>query len=229
MNLMERIELDSAKREILILKKYIRGVRAPKKEKEQLGVWSNVPRSEVKAMETVYEPAELHEMTGISEKVIENLIMEHKIGAAIEMDFEQFMLLATVSEVRKYFKIKIDLPAAWKKAAKLWRLEAENIEEKVEKRLLDAPELRDFYKGILLESQHQDRRWGPDHDKGKSPEDWLWLVAFLATKATQAARYGDWDKYLHHIVTTAAALYNWHKRALRMTGDKAKAVRNALG
>jgi len=79
--------------------------------------------------------------------------------------------------------------------------------------LIDNPEINDFIKGVKLEATHQIKRWGPDHDDLKTPEDWLWVIALLTTKATQAARYGDKDKYLHHIITCAAACLNWHKKA----------------
>lgn len=78
---------------------------------------------------------------------------------------------------------------------------------------LNTPELHDFVNGAVAEAQHQRERWGTDHDEGKTPLDWLWLVAYLCTKATQAERYGDTDKYLHHIITAAAALANWHSHA----------------
>lgn len=75
---------------------------------------------------------------------------------------------------------------------------------------LNAPELQDFVAGAVREAAHQRRRWPEGHDAGKTPEDWLWLVAHLATKAVSAYRYGDRAKYVHHIVTTAAACANWH-------------------
>ena len=79
---------------------------------------------------------------------------------------------------------------------------------------LNAPELHSFRDAVVLEAAHQRERWGTDHDGGKQPEDWLWLVAYLATKAGQAHRYGDREKYLHHIVTCGAACANWHAHAL---------------
>jgi hypothetical protein len=79
---------------------------------------------------------------------------------------------------------------------------------------VNSPETLDFLEGVRLEAVHQQERWGTDGDKGKTPEDWMWLVAFLSTKATQAARYKDRPKYLHHIITTAAVLLNWHAYAL---------------
>jgi hypothetical protein len=76
--------------------------------------------------------------------------------------------------------------------------------------LLNTPELEDFAKGVVSEAQHQRARWGSEHDAGKTASDWYWLVAYLATKAHQAIVYGDSAKALHHLITTAAALANWH-------------------
>ena len=81
---------------------------------------------------------------------------------------------------------------------------------KAKAEVLNHPEISNFVKGVIIEAQHQRERWGSEHDGGKSPEDWLWLIAYLATKATQANRYGDQEKYLHHIITAAAACANWH-------------------
>lgn len=75
---------------------------------------------------------------------------------------------------------------------------------------LNAPELHSFRDAVVLEAAHQRQRWGTDHDEGKDVDDWLWLVAYLATKASQAHRYGDGEKCLHHIITCAAACANWH-------------------
>jgi hypothetical protein len=79
--------------------------------------------------------------------------------------------------------------------------------------LLNAPIIDDFLEGVRFEAAHQQQRWGVDHDGGKSPEEWLWLVAYLCTKATQAARYGDAEKHRHHVITAGAALLNWHRHA----------------
>lgn len=75
---------------------------------------------------------------------------------------------------------------------------------------VNRPEIENFLQGAILEAAHQKARWGNDHDKLKTPEDWLWLVAYLTTKATQAARYGDEAKFRHHLVTGAAVFANWH-------------------
>ncbi|MDT0618443.1 hypothetical protein RM531_08135 [Salinisphaera sp. P385] len=76
--------------------------------------------------------------------------------------------------------------------------------------LLHTPELIDFREAVLRETAHQRERWPGGHDENKSADEWLWLIAHLATKASQAARYGDQDKCQHHIITTAAACANWH-------------------
>lgn len=76
--------------------------------------------------------------------------------------------------------------------------------------LLDTPEVEDFDKAVPLEAAHQVQRWGTAHDDGKAPEDWFWLVGYLAGKALAAWRAGDLDKAKHHCVSAAAALRNWH-------------------
>lgn len=91
------------------------------------------------------------------------------------------------------------------------RLEAEL---KAAQALLNAPELHDFASGVTLEAAHQRQRWGADHDAGKAPEDWFWLLGFLGGKALHAAKAGDRDKALHHTISTAAALANWHAALL---------------
>lgn len=76
--------------------------------------------------------------------------------------------------------------------------------------LLNTPELHDFARGVVLEAQHQRERWGSDHDAGKGPLDWFWLIGYLAQKSAHAAIAGDREKALHHTISTAAALANWH-------------------
>lgn len=78
------------------------------------------------------------------------------------------------------------------------------------KALLNTPELADFVKGVMLEAPHQRERWGSDHDVGKGPLDWFWLIGYLAQKAAFAHIAGDTEKALHHTISTAAALANWH-------------------
>ena len=74
----------------------------------------------------------------------------------------------------------------------------------------DTPHVSDFLEAVKLEAAHQRERWGSDHDAGKTPFDWFWLIGYLAQKAADAATRGDAFKALHHTISTAAALANWH-------------------
>ena len=78
------------------------------------------------------------------------------------------------------------------------------------KDLINAPELDNFLRAVHIEAIHQIEKWGSSIDRAKRAADWFWLVGYLAGKALHAAIGGDRDKALHHCVSTAAALYNWH-------------------
>lgn len=94
----------------------------------------------------------------------------------------------------------------------LLRSKAENLASRVKilEAALNTPELHDFATGVVSEAQHQRVRWGSDHDAGKQPEDWFWLLGYLAGKALKAHASGDTEKALHHTISSAAALANWH-------------------
>lgn len=77
-------------------------------------------------------------------------------------------------------------------------------------RLLNTPELYRFAQGVVMEARHQRARYGSEHDAGKQPEDWLFLIGYLAGKATVAHREGNKDTALHHTISSAAVLANWH-------------------
>jgi hypothetical protein len=76
--------------------------------------------------------------------------------------------------------------------------------------IINTPETADFMAGVPIEATHQRERWGVDHDAGKSPFDWFWLIGYLAQKAADAAVRGDVEKAKHHTISTGAALANWH-------------------
>ena len=97
-------------------------------------------------------------------------------------------------------KMHITAPQAQPVDAQLERLQA----------LINSPELHNFLRGTHLEAVHQVERWGEAPDRKKRPADWFWLVGYLAGKALHAADSGNQDKALHHCISTAAALYNWH-------------------
>ena len=75
---------------------------------------------------------------------------------------------------------------------------------------LNAPELHDFTAAVVLEAAHQRERFGADHDAGKTPEDWFWLLGHLGGKALASAIVGNIAKAKHHCISSAAALANWH-------------------
>lgn len=76
--------------------------------------------------------------------------------------------------------------------------------------LLNTPETEDFDRAVPLEAAHQVHRWGSEHDAGKQPEDWFWLLGYLAGKALASAKAGNMEKAKHHCISSAAALRNWH-------------------
>lgn len=76
--------------------------------------------------------------------------------------------------------------------------------------ILNTPEIENFDLAVPLEAEHQIQRWTAAHDAGKNPEDWFWLVGYLAGKALSAMKAGNTEKAKHHCISTAAALRNWH-------------------
>jgi hypothetical protein len=81
--------------------------------------------------------------------------------------------------------------------------------------LVNTPETSDWVAAVMMEAAHQRARWPVDHDAGKTPFDWFWLIGYLAQKAAASAVVGDADKAKHHTISTGAALANWH---LALTG-----------
>lgn len=92
---------------------------------------------------------------------------------------------------------------------------------------LNTPELYDFAKAVRLEGAHQRTRWGTEHDEGKEPADWFWLIGYLAGKALASHLKGDVDKALHHTITAAAVLANWHSAILGKTNMRPGIARPA--
>ncbi|MFD2298363.1 hypothetical protein QRO11_12220 [Paracidovorax citrulli] len=76
--------------------------------------------------------------------------------------------------------------------------------------IINTPQADDFLRAVSTEAEHQRQRWPSEHDEGKTPADWFWLVGYLAGKALHAHAAGNAEKAEHHIITTAAALANWH-------------------
>ena len=84
--------------------------------------------------------------------------------------------------------------------------------------LVNSPETGDFLIGVRNEVAHQVERWGTVHDRAKEPGDWFWLVGYLANKALVAHVKGDTEKALHHCISTAAVLANWHTHVAHGAG-----------
>jgi hypothetical protein len=76
--------------------------------------------------------------------------------------------------------------------------------------ILNRPEVDDFLLGVKMEAAHQLLRWGTEQDRSKGSEEWFWVVGYLAGKALRAQRDGDDGKFMHHMISTAAVLANWH-------------------
>jgi hypothetical protein len=82
--------------------------------------------------------------------------------------------------------------------------------------LLDTPHTAEWFEGVKLEAGHQIKRWGSDHDAGKTSADWFWLIGYLAQKAMTSQMAGNEEKAKHHTISTGAALLNWFRA---ITGD----------
>jgi hypothetical protein len=75
--------------------------------------------------------------------------------------------------------------------------------------LLNTPHTAEWFEAVRVEAAHQQLRWGAEHDGGKSPPEWLWLLGHLASKAVVAGVKGDVEKAKHHTISSGAVLLNW--------------------
>lgn len=75
--------------------------------------------------------------------------------------------------------------------------------------LIGRPYIGAWSDEIVVEAAHQRERFGADHDHGKNPEDWFWLIGYLAGKCLAACKAGDATKARHHTVSTGAVLAHW--------------------
>jgi hypothetical protein len=87
-------------------------------------------------------------------------------------------------------------------------LVASIVEKAAKYDAINTPEIADFLQAVHNEALHQRERWGAQHDEGKEDADWFWLIGYLAGKAIRPENTPE--KQLHHIITTAAVLLNWH-------------------
>jgi len=80
-------------------------------------------------------------------------------------------------------------------------------------KLINSPETENWIEGVKIEAAHQVERWGVADRAGKQSPDWFWLLGYLAGKALAAFIKGDMEKGKHHIISSSAALLNWHRNA----------------
>lgn len=83
---------------------------------------------------------------------------------------------------------------------------------------INSPAIEIFAEAVVNEAKHQRLRYGDDHDAGKDAWNWYWLLGYLISKAARADNDGDIAKALHHTITAAAALANWHRLLLDRRG-----------
>lgn len=79
------------------------------------------------------------------------------------------------------------------------------------KSLIWTPHTDEFLEAVRIEAAHQRDRWGDEHDAMKNDQERFWTLGYLAGKAI--ANGVTQEKRLHHIVTSAALLLNWHRLA----------------
>lgn len=86
--------------------------------------------------------------------------------------------------------------------------------------IINSPQSNDFLRAVSIEAEHQRQRWGAEGDAGKTPADWFWLVGYLGGKALHAHAAENVEKAEHHVITTAAALANWHRHMFGKTDTR---------
>ena len=79
------------------------------------------------------------------------------------------------------------------------RLEAANEIERLTT-LVNTPMFKPFDTAVKCEAAHQAHKWGTVHDRNKEPQEWYWLVGYLAGKALRSHLSGDRTKALHHTI-----------------------------
>lgn len=94
------------------------------------------------------------------------------------------------------------------------RINELEIQLKVQRDILDTPVVEPFAEAVALEAKHQIFRHGKEHDIVKDAFDWYWALGYLGGKAARADKDDDVAKALHHTITAAALLANWHRHLI---------------
>jgi predicted nuclease with TOPRIM domain len=94
---------------------------------------------------------------------------------------------------------------------------------------IDLPDTKDFMDAVVKEAAFQRTHWGSEHDSGKEAADWLWLIGHLVSKAMMAAVRGDAEKAVHHTISSAAVLANWHASLTGASTDMRPGIKDPDG
>ena len=141
------------------------------------------------------EPKEL------PDDLIEQLALKH-IAPRAKQFRKEFGIDGSYAETEQFRRVKaFAIELAQQFQAEIDRLHT----------IINTPHADDFIRAVSIEAEHQRQRWGSEHDTGKTPADWFWLVGYLAGKALHAHAAANVEKAEHHIITTAAACANWHR------------------
>ncbi len=127
--------------------------------------------------------------------------------------------MTDIAEQMRDTGLKMSKWPQWKAESALMRQGADEISRLTA--VLNTPELHDFAAAVALEAAHQRERWPDGHDACKTTADWIQLCVYLLGKSVNADWEGDVEKLKHHIITTGAALNNFHSQILaRKSGSK---------
>lgn len=93
--------------------------------------------------------------------------------------------------------------------------------------IINTPESDDFLKGVSIEAEFQRQKHGEhEGDVADYHQNFYWVAAHLLGKALWSLVRGNADKGRHHLVTSAALIFNWHNA---ISGKPAAAARNETG
>jgi hypothetical protein len=77
--------------------------------------------------------------------------------------------------------------------------------------IIHTPENDEFLTGTAREAEFQRQHHGVDNsEEAFDWPQWYWVAGYLLGKAWHALKQHNTVKAKHHLVTTAALLYNWH-------------------
>lgn len=81
--------------------------------------------------------------------------------------------------------------------------------------LINSPEVNDFIEGLKIEQAHQTEKWGREQEENHHPAHYILVNNKLLGKLTVAMWDGDVEKFKHHCITIAAAMFNCHRQIMK--------------